>query len=339
MRLMKLFRNPEIKTSAFLFLLAGILLSVCLFFVCGGAGIFAAVFGTLLFGGLHFLITAKRYRSIERLSEELDLILHRGAGELFRNSEEGELAILSSELNKLLNRLKEQSEKLEHDKKFLADSLADISHQMKTPLTATHLVLEELFTEELPVGERRRLVREAVTLLERIEWLVYALLKMSRLDAGAVEFEKAEISVARLLAEALAPLEIPMELRGIQVERKLGEKVSFIGDFEWSKEAVTNILKNCMEHMEKEGRIELQGSENALYTEIVIRDTGVGIDREDLPHLFERFYRGKNSAGTGVGIGLSLARQIIVSQNGTIRAENHPEGGAQFTVRFYKNVV
>lgn len=162
---------------------------------------------------------------------------------------------------------------------------------------------------------------------------------MSKLDSGTANLIRETVDVKELIGRATASIAIPMELREQQLVTEFENDPTFIGDFPWTVEAVENILKNCMEHTPREGTITVNASENAIYTEIIIRDNGIGIDKEDLPYLFERFYKGKNSSNQSFGIGLALARMIIVSQNGTIKAENNPTGGAAFTIRFYKSVV
>ena len=192
-----------------------------------------------------------------------------------------------------------------------------------------------LLSEDGLSDERRlRLTRDLSRSLRRIDWLIDALLKISKIDAGTVEFRSERVSVAELIRRAAAPLMIPMELRG----QELGihaDSEEYTGDMQWSVEAIGNILKNCVEHTPEGGSIEISAAENALFTEIVISDSGAG----DIPHLFERFYRGKNADAASVGIGLALARTVIAAQNGTVAASNGKNGGAQFTVRFYKNIV
>ena len=138
------------------------------------------------------------------------------------------------------------------------------------------------------------------------------------------------------MQKADAPLEIAMELKGITLETEITEESSFSGDMKWTSEAVENIVKNCMEHTPAGGKIIMTGRENAVFSELVITDNGEGIPEEDLPHLFERFYKGKNSSEESVGIGLALAHMIVTKQRGTLKAENRREGGARFTIRFYK---
>ena len=174
-------------------------------------------------------------------------------------------------------------------------------------------------------------------MLQRMEWLILALLKISKLDAGAVTLEKQKIMVRPFLREVLSVLEIPMELREQQVILNGNEDASFYGDESWTMEAVENVLKNCMEHTPYGGTIRISWEENPLYTEISVTDSGKGIDEKDLPHIFERFYKGRMSEQQNFGIGLALSRSILSHEKAVITAKNAKEGGAKFQMRFYEN--
>ena len=294
--------------------------------------IFVFCVGTLL-NIVHFYHTYKRYKLIQQLSFDIDKILHGDVAIVLDKYEEGELAILESEIQKMTTRLREQQQQLLNDKKYLADSIADISHQIRTPLTSINLLLSFLSEREISEEKRQKTIHEIYELLSRIEWLITALLKISKLDAGTVKLKSEEFEMKCLLEKSVAPLLIPMELRGLEL--KLEAKGTFVGDLDWTCEAITNVVKNCMEHTPEGGCITITTSENPIFKEIVIADTGTGIAAEDLPHIFERFYKGKNSSNKSFGIGLALARGIITNQNGTIKVENQKEGGAKFTIRFY----
>ena len=273
------------------------------------------------------------------MSYEIDKILHNNSEFDLNRFAEGELAILHSEIYKMTVRLREQTEALKRDKIFLADSIADISHQIRTPLTSINLIANFLADEELSDERRLSLVKDLFQLLSRIDWLISTLLKISKLDAGTVRFAKDTVKVSELIQKAVKPLAIPMDLRNQQLIVKANGDEQFEGDLAWTAEAIENILKNCMEHTPNGGTITIKVKDTPIYTELLITDTGPGIDPEDLPHLFERFYKGKNSSTGNVGIGLALARMIITSQNGTIKAENGKNGGAVFTLRFYKCTI
>lgn len=289
-----------------------------------------------ILNAVHFWSTHKRYQRIQELSVDINRILHEDVHISFEKYEEGELAILESEVQKMVVRLREQQHQLLEDKKYLADSIADISHQIRTPLTSINLLLSFLSEPDITEEKRQKTIRELYELLSRIDWLITTLLKISKLDAGTIQLKKEKISMNALIQESVEPLLIPIELRG--QELNIEAQGQFVGDVNWTSEAIGNIVKNCMEHTPEGGGLRIQANENTLYREIRIEDTGSGIAPEDLPHIFERFYKGKNSSDKSFGVGLALARGIVSAQNGTIKVENKQHGGAKFTIRFYKEL-
>lgn len=284
---------------------------------------------------LFWIFVRYRYDKLDRLSEQIDIVLHNSEHLLIAESEEGELSILQSEIIKMTQRIREQNKALRREKEHLADSLADIAHQLRTPLTSANLILTLLETGADEV-QQKELLAETKELYGQMEWLINSLLKLSRLDAGVVEFQRSRIEVCSLIRAALRPLLYSMELHNITLQTDIPDHIEIQGDFGWLSEAIRNIVKNCVESVGDNGRIEISCEDNPLYTKITIHDSGPGIPAEDLPFLFERFYRGKNSDATGYGIGLALCRTIIMQQDGTVCAKNHPEGGAVFTIRFLK---
>lgn len=333
---MKLLKNKEVRGALlWQLLISAAACTVCFFFDVR-AGLTAVVLSLLLM--LIFCIsTYKRYQRISSLADDIDQVLHGDSSIDFDSYSEGELSILHSEIYKMTVRLREQQQKLLSDKEYLADSLADISHQIRTPLTSINLLVERLSASGLTDECRHQLTNELYELLGRIDWLITTLLKISKLDAGTVQFNKETVSLEMLINKSCAPLLIPIELRGQElIIRAEGD---FYGDSAWTSEAVGNMVKNCMEHTPDGGRIEINAVETALYSEIVIKDNGTGISPEDLPHIFERFYKGKDSDGKSFGIGLALSRMIIAGQKGTVKAENRKNAGAMFTLRFYKGTV
>lgn len=333
---MRLLKNKEVRGALlWQLLLSAAACAVCFFFDVR-AGLTAAGLSLLLM--LVFCIsTYKRYQRISSLADDINQVLHGDSSIDFDNYSEGELSILHSEIYKMTIRLREQQQKLMKDKEYLADSLADISHQIRTPLTSINLLVERLSASGLTDECRHQLTNELYELLDRIDWLITSLLKISKLDAGTVSFNKETVSLETLINKSCAPLLIPIELRG--QELIIRAEGNFYGDPAWTSEAVGNIVKNCMEHTPDGGRIEIDAAETALYSEIVIKDNGTGISPEDLPHIFERFYKGKDSDGKSFGIGLALSRMIIAGQKGTVKAENRKNAGAMFTIRFYKGTV
>lgn len=333
---MKFLRNPEIARTVLLFAAISLAATVTAYLWRPAFGIFTAVVCIFLTGP-HVLTTYRRYGRIAALSADLDRVLHgEDAADLNRYAE-GELAILQSEIHKMTIRLREQQQNLQKDKIYLADSIADISHQLRTPLTTINLLVSFLSEPDCSRERRLHLTRELYSLLSRIDWLITALLKLSKLDAGTVQFHREAMPMEELLRRSAEPLLVPMELRDQTLTVEADG--TFEGDRSWTQEALTNILKNCMEHTPDGGKITVTATETALYREIRIADNGCGIDPAELPHIFERFYKGKDADEKSFGIGLALARRIITTQDGTIKAENRPGGGALFTIRFYRGTV
>ncbi len=333
-----LLRNDAFRRESLIFLSVGAAVSISGFAVGTAAGLCVLAAAAVLYA-VDLLAARRRFTLMGELADELDRIMHGQESFDLDRFSEGELSILQSELSKLLVTLRSQSDRLRSDKVYLADSLADISHQLKTPLTSINLAAAMLSEPELSDTRRRELARELQRQLGRVEWLVTALLKISRLDAGTAEMTPGEFTAAELVDSASGPLLIAMELRDVELRREGVGEEKIAADPAWCAEAVGNILKNCMEHTPPGGSVTVTSAENAIYTELLISDTGPGIDPDDLPHIFERFYRGKNADAQSAGIGLALARTIIQNSGGTIKAENAPGGGAKFTVRFYKGTV
>ncbi|MBR2422480.1 MAG: HAMP domain-containing histidine kinase [Oscillospiraceae bacterium] len=334
---MRFLRNKEVKQFLLLYVIVAAIATAIASFISLSAVVLVLAICVVSFL-LFMLFTWKRYRAISNLSSQVDSVLH---GEYDINlipDEEGELAVLSSELSKMTLRLRDQADRLEKDKQYLSDSLADISHQLRTPLTSIRMIVPRLATDDQN-EEQQANVRKVDALLNRTESLISTLLKIARLESGTVQFANEPVQVAVLLRNTLEPLEILLDVKSIELCCRIDKQATFVGDRLWTIEAIGNILKNCIEHCAEGGKMEIIASENPIYTEITIADNGTGFSAEDLPHLFDRFYRGSNAKKESAGIGLNLARMIITKQNGIIKAQNRPEGGAQFTIRFYKGAI
>jgi len=334
---MSLWRNREIKRfTASLFTVSAIL-AITGFSISIEAGILVLITAFLLCLTF-FAFTVYRYRQIRRLSDYLRRICAGEHSLDIRDNVEGELSILKNEIYKVTLMLSEYNKKLQSEKLRLSEHMADISHQLKTPLTSMMVMVDLLGDEDLPPEKRREFVARLSSQLKRIEWLVSSLLKMARLDAGVVKMKRERVKMHTLIENALRPLLIPMEVKDIAYT-VTGEDEMLTCDVQWTTEAIINILKNCVEHVPEHGRIEIAARDNPLYFEIRISDNGPGISKEDLPHIFTRFYRGKNASPDSVGIGLAMARSIIKEQNGDVTVESREGRGTTFFIRLYKAVV
>ena len=329
-----MFRNREIRQFAVIFTMTALALAAVGFAFHPAAGILSIV-SAAAFGTGFFLFTNARYRSLAQISEQIDLVLHNADHLFISESDEGELSILQSEITKMTLRIREQNEALKKEKQHLADSLADIAHQLRTPLTSANLILS-LLNQTADVKERKTLLRETEELFVQMDWLVTSLLRLSRLDAGIVVFQDGIIDIKSVIRAALRPFLISMELHNITLHTDIAEGASIRGDAGWLSEAIQNVIKNCIESSGDNGKIEIVCEDTPLFVEIILHDSGAGFKKEDLPCLFDRFYRGKNTDTAGYGIGLALCKTIITRQGGTVTAKNHPKGGAVFSIRFPK---
>lgn len=334
---MKLFNNPEIKKFCAFFAGVTAFFTFILYFISTDTVPLFLVFAITCFIGF-LVFTKKRYKKIENITDAIEEILQGKEKLSIGEFKEGELSVLETQVEKMFIRLAEQKDILKKEKTFLADSIADISHQIRTPLTSINLTLSLLSESEITDARRELLLMELTSLIGRTENLVTTLLKISKIDAGSIRFLSQRIDIDELIRKAAEPLMISMDIKNITLHKKY-ENLTLQGDMLWLTEAVSNILKNSVEHTPENGHVEILAADNPLYTEIMITDSGCGFSEDDLPHIFERFYKGKNTTKESIGIGLNLAKTIIQNQNGIIKAENAPEGGARFTIRIYKTVI
>lgn len=346
-----LLRNAEVRRTVFAFLAVGVTGAGAAWALAGvpAAVVVAATVAVLL--GVFLVSTRLRYRRIARMASQVDAVLHGERDVSFERMREGELAVLASELDKMRSRLELANEDLLREKNALADALADVSHQIKTPLTSlslmTSLTRGALVEDGGHPGEVERL-RTMERLEGRVEWLVSSLLKLARIDAGVVSFSRAHVDGAELVERAAEPLAVAFDLADVELAREVQVGSGFEGDLAWTAEALENILKNCLEHTPAGGRVSVTVTEDALAFRLRVEDTGPGIAEGDLSHVFERFWRGGEKgegAGSsevdpgGVGIGLALAKSLVTAQGGSIRAGNAPGGGARFDLVFFKATV
>ena len=330
-------RNPEVRKELIAYEIITLVGAVFASFFSLVSALFVLLIGVALTVA-HLFFSQRRYNKIADLSNSLNRILLGQQSVLINEMNEGELSILYSEIHKMTMRLKEQADLLLADKRGLTTAIEDIFHQLRTPMTAMNLTISLLADENLTYEKRIRLTHDLKRQTEKMSWLVDSLLKMSKIDSQSAVFQTESVSVKELIGKASSPFLVQMELKDVAFKTNIYEEC-FQGDILWSTEAFGNLIKNAIEHTAPGGTICVTANETALYTEITVSDNGEGFAQVDIPHLFERFYKGKNATQGSIGIGLALSRAIITAQNGTIAAKNNADGGAEFVVKFYKTVV
>lgn len=249
---------------------------------------------------------------------------------------EGRFGILQSEIYKLVVQLKEQYSDERKQKKYMVDMLSDISHQIKTPMTAITLMTELLSAPELSDEKRMDYVEKIHQQTNRITWLIRNLLTLSQLEANMLELKKEEQDLQEMLDSMIDTFEIMAEVKGVELHVDCPEGAYISCDKQWTREAISNIVKNCIEHTQEGGSVRISAVQNNIVTEITIADTGEGIPKEHLPYIFKRFYKAPGSSNNSVGIGLSMSKQIILRQNGTINVESEVGVGSKFIIKMYK---
>ena len=337
---MQAFHNPSFRHAVLGEAVALATVALAAWWLNGAAaGLWAFAAGVL---GIAWFVWAgeRRYREMSRLACDIDDVLRDGRSIDLADYAEGDLAILKNQLSKMVDCLRVNSARLEAEKVALANALADVSHQIRTPLTAIGLKIAVAQEADDP-ARRKRALRDVETLVARVGWLVSSLLKAAKADAGAIRVQSERVDALAMVRKALEPLEVSFDLHGVACEVAGAEGACYTGDIAWSAEALENILKNCLEHTPEGGSVRVAVSQDALACRIRVTDTGPGIAAQDLPHVFERFYRGRDAArqtddakAPGFGIGLALAHSLTSAQGGSLRASNAPGGGACFDLTF-----
>lgn len=285
-----------------------------------------------------FIYLGRRNRKLKQITRYIHQISNKNYQLDIDENNEDELSNLKNELYKITVMLKEESENSKKDKENLKISVQDISHQLKTPLTSISIMLDNIKDNpSMDENVRQRFIFEISKQIEWINWLVISMLKLSRLDADVVDFNCEVINVNQLVNEVIGNLEIPIEIKNQNIVIKGSNKSLFYGDYKWQQEAITNVVKNCIEHNRDNGSIFINFEENSLFTKISIRDEGEGIPKEELRHIFERFYKGRNSSENSVGIGLALAKSIVEKDNGMISCKSEIGKGTEFIIKYMKS--
>ena len=273
------------------------------------------------------------------IKDMTDYVYHSSEGrdfEMKKRNQEGQIGLLKTELLKMTNILKEKVDLLNKEKIFLNDTISDISHQLKTPMTSL-IILNDLMYGEISKETKHEFLNKIKSQLTRMEWLIKSMLKLSKIEAKVIDFNKEKVNVKELITRAIQPSLILIELKNINISISGEEDITYIGDINWSTEALVNVIKNCVEHTPTGGNLDIKYEQNPLYLEIIIKDDGEGIDKKDLPHIFKRFYKGKsNSKEDSIGIGLAMTKSIIESQNGDIYVKSEKNKGTEFHIVIHK---
>lgn len=297
------------------------------------------VLGFSLLIVLFVVFLALRERKLKNITRYLKDLQNNIYSLKVEENTEGELSELQNQIAKITIMLNKQAETMEKDKKELSVALSDISHQIKTPLTSINIMLDIIKEDEIDENLKREYLHQITKQLDSINWLITVILKLSRLESGMVEFAKEDIDLKVLLEDIKKQMAVALEIKNQNLLLKVQENCHMIGDYNWTKEALTNIVKNCIEHTTENKNIYIEAEENSLYLQIIIKDEGEGISKEDLPNIFKRFYKGKDSSKESFGIGLALAKTIIEKQNGEIRVQSKIEEGTQFRIRIFKGII
>ena len=275
-------------------------------------------------------------KEIDEITKYLEAINNKNYTLKIDENSEDELSILKNELYKVTVMLRENASNSLKDKVNLKIALEDISHQLKTPLTSILIILDNLIDNpEMDYQTRVEFLHDFKREAVRIQSLIQSILKLSKFDSNTVQFIKKDIYLKQIVEEAIKNTESLADLKNIKINVEGNKKIKLNCDLLWQTEAVTNILKNCIEHSSENTQIDIKYNNNSVYSYITITDYGEGISKEDIPHIFERFYRGKNSANESIGIGLSLSKTIIESNNGIITVESN-NNKTTFTIKYFK---
>ena len=282
------------------------------------------------------LYEKKQDKEIDKITKYLEAINDKNYTLKIDENSEEELSILKNELYKVTVMLRENASNTLKDKINLKRALEDISHQLKTPLTSILIILDNLIDNpEMDYQTRVEFLHDLKRETTRIQSLIQSILKLSKFDSNTVQFIKQDIYLKQIVDEAIKNTGSLADLKNIKINVEGNKKIKLNCDLLWQIEAITNILKNCIEHSKENTQIDIKYNNNSVYSYITITDYGEGISKEDLPHIFERFYRGKNSSNESIGIGLSLSKTIIESNNGIVSVESNSDK-TTFIIKYFK---
>ena len=286
---------------------------------------------------IFYLYDKNKSKKIKEITKMISKINNRQFDIDINDFNEGELSILKNEISKTTTMLRQVADNSVKDKLNLKDSLGDISHQLKTPLTSITIMIDNILDNpDMDEKTRKKFLINIKREILNINFLVMSLLKLSKFDANVVKFNKESVYLKDIIIESIKNVSMIKELKNITIKVSGADNIKLLCDFKWQVESITNILKNSIEYTSEYGTVEVNYSENKLYTRILIKDNGKGIDSGDLPHIFDRFYKGKNGSDDSFGIGLSLSKTIIEKEGGSITVKSTPNIGTIFTIKYLK---
>ena len=286
---------------------------------------------------IFYLYDKNKSKKIKEITKMISKINNRQFDIDINDFNEGELSILKNEISKTTTMLRQVADNSVKDKLNLKDSLGDISHQLKTPLTSITIMIDNILDNpNMDEKTRKKFLINIKREILNINFLVMSLLKLSKFDANVVKFNKESVYLKDIINESIKNVSMIKELKNITIKVSGDDNIKLLCDFKWQVESITNILKNSIEHTSEYGIVEVNYSENKLYTRILIKDNGKGIDNNDLPHIFDRFYKGKDNNTDSIGIGLSLSKTIIEKEGGSITVKSTPNIGTIFTIKYLK---
>ena len=297
--------------------------------------IFLAVCSLLLFS-IHFWYQQNCEKQLSEMISYLSLVQERLDLPELKTFKEGQFGILQSEIYKVVVLLKETYSKELKQKKYMADILSDISHQIKTPIAAITIMTDLLESSELSEEERLEYAAKIDKQVNRITWLIRNLLTISQLEADVLELKQEKVNLHHLMERVEEAFELMAEVKNISLEIQINPEIWLVCDEHWTSEAFSNIVKNCIVHTPEGGRVSISASQDNFATHIKISDNGEGVEQKHLPHIFERFYKAGNTSSNSVGIGLSMTKQIVLKQNGTISVTSEKGKGTEFYVKMYR---
>lgn len=279
----------------------------------------------------------KREEKISDINSYIGKV-NRGNYELkIEENGEDELTKLRNELYKTTVLLRETAENSEKEKTNLSNSLTDISHQLKTPLTSIRIMIDNIQNNpDMDEKTRNEFIEDISKQIDWISSLVISLLKLAKFDAGSIVMRDEEINVKKLIQNIISNLAILIDIKDIKIEENISEQITLFADYNWQLEALTNIIKNCIEHSFDGGKIKIEAESNSVFTKIIITDEGEGIGKKDLNRIFERFYKSEKSSENSIGIGLALAKTIIEKERGYIKVESEVGKGTKFEIKYLK---